>query len=222
MSLLLDDLSKYSMSKKKPGGQTVPGTETTPLLASEEGLSPTLRSISNYIDAESSEQIDTTDPVIPDIPESAKSYMREFLMFSNAAYVIELACFALITFLGFKYLFGGCVLVGGSMLGVAFTTGWLCVPQLARPFVHNPLVRWFIVTSHSSHITGLVSILAAFVVLSYFSWTNDCRSKSRAMESATISVLTLLPVSIVMFFIACYRDEHGNGGYIRWLLKLVF
>jgi hypothetical protein len=197
-------------------------SENSPLLAAEEGLSPTLRSISNYIDADADVPVDTSDPTLPEIPEKAKTYLKEFLMFSNAGYVFEVVCFALTLFLGLKYLFSGCVLVGGCMLGVSGTTAWLSLPQLLRPFVTNPIIRWFIVTNHSSHITGLVSILAGFVVLSYFSFTNDCLSKSRPMQSATTSTLTFLSVAIVLFFIACYRDEHGNGGYIRWLLKLVF
>ena len=199
--------------------QKTRSVETEPLIATNEGgLSPTIRSITSYIDAESGQQIDTSDP---EIPEAAKSYLREFLMFSNAGYVLELVCFALTLFLGLKYIFAGCVLVGGCMLGVCGTTAWLCLPQLARPFITNPFVRWFIVTSHSSHITGLLSILAAVVVLSYFSWTNNCRTSSKSIQSATTSTLTLLSVGIVLFLVACYRDEKGDGGYIRWLLKLI-
>jgi hypothetical protein len=206
------------MSKK----QTSKSSETSPLLAVEEGLSPTLRSISNYIEADEDQPIDTSDPKVPEIPEATRSYLRQFLMFSNAGYVLELVSFALILVLGLQYVFSGCILVGGCMLGVAGTTAWLSLPQLLRPFVSNPLVRWFIVTSHSSHITGLLSILAGFVVLSYFSWTNDCLYKSRSMQASTKSVLVFLPVATVLFLIACYRDERGNGGYIRWILKLVF
>ena len=212
------------MLKKQKSSSVVTNPETAPLISSSPregeygGLSPTLRTISTFIDAESGQQIDTSDP---QIPETAKSYMHEFLMFSNSGYLVELACFALTLLLGLKYVLNGCVLVGGCTLGVCGSIAWLCLPQLARPFVTNPIIRWFIVTSHSTHITGLLSILTAVVVLSYFSWTNTCLSGNKSIKSLTTSSLALLAVAIMLFFIACYRDERGNGGYIRWLLKLV-
>ena len=175
----------------------------------------------SYLATEGEQGIDTSAPELPELPPAAKSYLRELTYFSNAGYLVELCAFALLTLLGFQYVFGGCVLVGGGMFAVAFTTGWLSVPQVFRPFVTNFLFRWFLVTNHSSHITGLCSILTGFALLSYLSWANTCRSGSKSIQAATVSVLTLLSVGIVLFFVACYRDEKGNGGYIRWFLKFI-
>jgi hypothetical protein len=30
-----------------------------------------------------------------------------------------------------------------------------------------------------------------------------------------------LPVGIIAFLIACYRDEKGNGGFLRWIFKFL-
>ena len=188
----------------------------------EAGLaSPSVRAVSDYIAAEEEQGIDTSAPALPELPAGAKSFFKELTYFSNAGYVVELAAFAIITLLGFQYVFGGCVMVGGGIFALAFTTGWLSVPQVFRPFVTSIIFRWFLVTNHSAHITGLCSILAGFAALSYFSWSNSCRVGSKPIEAGTISVLTLLSVGIVLFLIACYRDEKGNGGYIRWILKFL-
>jgi hypothetical protein len=108
------------------------------------------------------------------------------------------------------------------MLGVACTMAWLCLPTLIRPLFSNAIIRWFLVTSHTSHVTGLISILVAIVLLSYLSWTNDCRSRVKAIQTVTTTVLSFVSLAIFLFLIACYRDENGNGGYIKWLFRLLF
>ena len=188
--------------------------ERTHLLESGD-FTPAVRAIDTYLTTESEIPIDTSPPEVPQA-------VKELMLFSNYGYAAEAVAFVLTTFLGFKYVFSGCILVGGCMLGAAFSTGWLCVPQLALPFVSNPIIRWFIVTNHSHHVTGMMSILAAVVVLSYFAWTNTCLAQSVSIRSSTITVLTLCSAAIVLFLIACYRDEKGNAGYIRWIIKLVF
>lgn len=175
--------------------------------------------IDKYLDTEAQDTIDTSNP---EMPQAARTFIKELTFFSNAGYLVELAACILILLLGFKYFFSGCFLVGGCMLGVGFTTSWLSIPQLVLPFISNPIVRWFIVTNHSHHITGLLSILGAFIVLSYFSWTNTCRSESTWIQATTTTVLVLLSFGVVLFLIACVRDEKGNGGYIKWVLRLVF
>jgi hypothetical protein len=162
-------------------------------------------------------QSETVDTSLPEIPESAK----ELLFFSNYGYGLEVFACVVVIFLGFKYLFGGCLIDGVGMFCLGGTIAWLCGPQLVRPFISNPIIRWFMVSNHSHHITGLASILAVFVTISYFSWTNDCHKSSVSIQSSTITVLTLLSLAIICFLVACYRDEKGNAGYIYWILKLI-
>jgi hypothetical protein len=196
--------------------------ETAGLLNSAKDDSSAEKRIEVFLDNEAQETVDTTNLEVPEVPEEAKTFIKQFTYFSNAGYIVEFASCVLIFLLGFNYLFSGCLLVGGCMLGVGFTLGWLCVPQIALPFVTNAIVRWFIVTNHSHHLTGLLSIIGAFVVLSYFSWTNSCKSESTWIQATTTTVLALLCTGIILFFVACFRDEKGNGGYIKWMLRLVF
>ena len=194
-------------------------SETTRLVSKGRDATPPDSGIDSYLDSESQQTVDTSDLAVP---VGAKTFFKELIYFSNAGYLVEFVACALITLLGFKYVFTGCLLVGGCMLGLGLTTGWLCIPQVALPFIRNPFVRWFIITNHSYHLTGVLSILGGFVGLSYFSWTNSCKSESTWIQAVTTTVLALLSICILLFFIACVRDEKGNGGYIKWLLRLVF
>ena len=171
--------------------------------------------VQNYLAVESEQTIDTSPPEVPPV------LFKELLLFQNVGIAFECLAFALTTVLTIKYLLAGCFLVGCSMAGLATSAGWLSVPQVALPFISNPFVRWFIVTNHSTHITGLASILGLLIFLSYFSWFNSCRSESATIRATTVSATVSLSLGIAAFLAACYRNEKGNGGYIRWAMKLL-
>ena len=203
-------MPKSGRSSKR---EQAPSEETTSLLESG-GISP--KAIESYISSEADQPVDTSFPTFQ-IPEVGK----EMFYFSNYGLGLEVLCSALLLALGVKYILSGCLLDGCSTIGLGVGVGWLCGPQLMLPFVSNPIIRWFTVTNHSHHATGLASALGAFVVISYFSWTNDCRSRSVPIQSATITLLTVMSLGVVVFLTAIYRDEKGNAGYLKWVFKLI-
>ena len=169
--------------------------------------------VENYMATESQEVINTETPTI------AKEVYQEWLLFQNAGLVIEFITAVLTCYLGFVYLFSGCLFTSISSFVICGSAAYLSVPQLALPFISNPLIRWFIVTNHSYHISGMFALWFGFLWISYFSWFNTCIGSSHSVRAISATISAILPVGIIAFLIACYRDEKGNGGFLRWIFK---
>ena len=183
-----------------------PGSERRSLLEVS-SLEEAGEIVDKFVSKENEEIIDISRP--------------EMFLFQTAGIFLELAACALLVYLGFMYLLAGCWITGAGVLALGASAGYLSVPQLAKPFIKNPLYRWFIVSNHSVQITAMASILGGFLFLTYFSWFNSYHGK-RVIRDVSTSAIAVIGVDILSFFIACYRNENGNGGYIRWALKLVF
>ena len=169
--------------------------------------------VENYMATESQEVINTETPTI------ATEVYKEWLLFQNAGLLIEFMTAVLTCYLGFVYLFSGCLFTSISCFVICGSASYLSVPQLALPFISNPLIRWFIVTNHSYHISGIFALWFGFIWISYFSWFNTCISSSRSVRAISATISVMLPVGIIAFMIACYRNEKGNGGFLRWIFK---
>jgi len=170
--------------------------------------------VEDYMATESHDIIET------DVPDLAKSAYKDWLLFQNGGLLIEVAAAVILGYLGFSYIFSGCMFTGISTFIMCGSAAYLSIPQLMLPFTTNPFIRWFIVTNHSYHISGIFAIWMAFIWFTYFSWFNTCIGESRTKRSLSTTVMCLLPVGIIFFLIACYRDEKGNGGFLRWIFKL--
>lgn len=162
--------------------------------------------VGDYVESQQEDVIDTSNPDL-------KSVFR----FELLGIGLELMTAAVLFALCGKYFSAGCLITGFSVLGLGLSVSYLSIPQAIRPFVTNPIIRWFIVTNHSTQITAMFGILMGFVFISYFSWFNSCDNP--LIHKGTISVLSLTSLAIAAFLVACYRDENGNGGYLKWLFK---
>jgi hypothetical protein len=169
--------------------------------------------VENYMSTESQQVIETETPTI------AKEIYQDWLLFQNAGLVIEFITAVLTCYLGFVYLFSGCLFTSISSFVICGSAAYLSVPQLALPFISNPLIRWFIVTNHSYHISGIFALWMAFIWISYLSWFNTCIGSSKSVRAISATISVILPVGIIVFLIACYRNEKGNGGFLRWIFK---
>jgi hypothetical protein len=169
--------------------------------------------VENYMSTESQQVIETETPTI------AKEIYQDWLLFQNAGLVIEFITAVLTCYLGFVYLFSGCLFTSISSFVICGSAAYLSVPQLALPFISNPLIRWFIVTNHSYHISSIFALWMAFIWISYLSWFNTCIGSSKSVRAISATISVILPVGIIVFLIACYRNEKGNGGFLRWIFK---
>ena len=206
-------LTKLGIKKDVPSaplpGSAAAQVEETERLLEAGDITETEASVRKYLATESESVISTE---MPEIPASIKS----LLLFQSYAFLAEFASFVIALILSFKYFFSGCIVIGCGMAGLSASLGYLSVPQLMLPFSSNPLARWFVISNHSIHMTSVISAIGLFVYLTYFSWFNSCQfSKTSKL------FLVVAASSVALFLVACYRNEKGNGGYIRWLIKLV-
>ena len=209
---LFVDINSAIYSMKKNEDRSPSSSETRSLLHAQ-SMEEAGLIVENYMATESQQVIDTDTPTI------AKEVYEEWLLFQNAGLVIEFITAVLTCYLGFVYLFSGCLITSISSFVICGSAAYLSVPQLALPFISNPLIRWFIVTNHSYHISGIFAMLLAFIWISYLSWFNTCIGSSKSVRAISATVSTILPVAIIAFLIACYRNEKGNGGFLRWIFK---
>jgi hypothetical protein len=200
---------------KKDDGRkdTSPSSSETRSLLQARSMEEAGVMVENYMSTESQQVIDTDTPTI------AKEIYKDWLLFQNAGLAIEFITAVLTGYLGFVYLFSACLFTSISSFVICGSAAYLSVPQLALPFISNPLIRWFIVTNHSYHISGIFALWFAFMWISYFSWFNMCIGSSKSVRAVSATVSVILPVGIIAFLIACYRNEKGNGGFLRWIFK---
>jgi hypothetical protein len=165
--------------------------------------------------------VQSQDVIETDLPNIAKSAYKDWLLFQNGGLLIEISAAAILGYLGISYILSGCLFTGISVCVMCGSAAYLSLPQLLLPFTSNPLVRWFIVTNHSYHISGIFVIWMTFVWFTYFSWFNTCIVHSKTKRSLSTTTMCLLPTGILLFLIACYRDEKGNGGFLRLIFKFI-
>ena len=204
-------LTRLGLGKKpEPVDESAAEIAETQRLLEAGQISQTEASIQTFLATEGADVLDTSALTIP---ESVKPFM----LFQTYGFVGESVTFCIAIIICISMFVSGCWIAAGSMAAICASLGYLAIPQMTLPFISNPLMRWFVVSNHSTHMTSLVAILGVFVYVAYFSWFNTCPTKK-------LSALFLITIcsAIALLMVACARNEKGNGGYIRWIFKWLF